>query len=489
MISIAKDSILYLMSIYSSRLIFFICKIFIARILGPRDYGLWSALSLILLYGNFLDLGLVYALAKEVPFYRGKGQTQEINVIRSTVFASITLISTIIGIVILISYSICFGKSSNNLYLVISLLSLVLILQQVKNYFLSYFVAEKNFRAVSLLIICLAFLNAILTVSLVIKFHLFGLPLGLGFGYSLVLLYIFYKYRPTFKFYIDIKKLFTLFKIGFPIMLIAINYTIFFTIDRVLIFKYLGKENLGYYGIASALNGLLILFPASLGVMIFPRLSEKFGAEGEAKNLKESIYMPTIILSYFMPILLGIIYLLLPTAVKIFIPQYLPGVNAGKIALIGIMFFSISVFAQKFLIAINRQVHLLFIVLSALVFKMVLIYIFINRQMGINGAAIAANIVYFVYSISVMIFTFYYCKSNLLESIKYLVKIYLPYVYLLLLLFITYYFKYKLTPYSETTRFHTNCLILIIFIFIPFGLVTYKNLRAYLNLNIFQDKK
>lgn len=487
---IFRDSIGYLIAMYSSRLLSFICKIIIARLLGPGDYGLWSMLALILLYGNFLDLGLVYALVKQVPFYRGKGQIQEINVIRSTIFASITLISTIVGIAILTFYSIYFGKYGNNLSLTISLLSLVLILQQAKNYFLSYFVAEKNFQAVSLLIICLAFLNAILTISLVIKFSLVGLPLGLAFGYFLVLLYIFYKYRPTFKFYIDTKKLLTLLKIGFPIMLIAINYAIFFTIDRVLIFKYMGKENLGYYGIASALNGLLILFPASLGVMIFPRLSEKFGAEGEAKNLKESIYMPTIMLSYFMPILLGIIYLLLPTAVKIFIPQYLPGVNAGKIALMGIMFLSTSLFAQKFLIVINKQVHCLFIILFALLLKIVIIYIFITRQMGIEGVALAANIVYFVFSAFIIMYASYYYKNNLLESVKYLIKIYLPFVYLLLIFIGFGYFKSIpiLNIGNDVRHIYIDFITLVILVLVPFGYFIKKNLSTYLSLNIHQNK-
>lgn len=249
--------------------------------------------------------------------------------------------------------------------------------------------------------------------------------------------------------------------------------------------------DLGYYGIASALTGIMILFSASLGILIFPRLSEKFGAEGEAKNLKESIYMPTIMLSYFMPILLGIIYLLLPTAVKIFIPQYLPGVNAGKIALIGIMFFSISVFAQKFLIAINRQVHLLFIVLSALVFKMVLIYIFINRQMGINGVAIAANIVYFTYSTFIIIFSAYHYKDSFLGSMRYLIKIYFPFAYLLLILFSFSFFKQIpiLNSGNEIIHISISFILLTIFVVVPFVYIVKKNLFTYLNLKVYQDKK
>ena len=367
-----------------------------------------------------------------------------------------------------------------------------MILQQIKNYFLYYFIAEKNFKAVSELIFCLTFFIGSTTVILVTKLRFIGLPLGITLGYLLALFYIFNKYKPIFEFrinYINIKRFFSLIKIGFPIMLVVIAYTLFLTIDRVLIFKYIGKENLGYYSIVFALSGFLILFPVSFGIIIFPRLSEKYGAVGEAKGLKEFIYMPTVMLAYFMAALSGLIYLFLPTAVKIIIPQYIPGINAGRIALAGIMFLSASIFAQKFLIVINRQIQTLFIILSAIALKLVLIYIFINRHMGINGVALAGNIIYFGYSIFIIIFASYYCKISLLESMDYLIKIYLPFIYLLLILLISNYFKQAsiLNIGNEIMHISITFILFTIFVVVPFGYVIKKKLCSFLNLNIYKD--
>jgi O-antigen/teichoic acid export membrane protein len=259
-----KDPVIYLIAIFGSRSAAFLCRIIIARILGPRDYGLWNILVLILIYGNFLHLGLLFALVKEISFCRGKEKWREVDEIRNTVFTSIIIISIIASIIIVIS-SIFFGKHGSYMFVIFCLIGFILILGQIKNYFLCYFIAENNFKAVSASILSLAFVLGSLTTILVIKFRFIGLPLGMALGYPLVLFYIFKKYRPSFGLSINIKRLFSLIKTGFPIMLVVIAYTFFLTIDRVLIFKYIGKENLGFYSIVLFLNSLLILFPISLG--------------------------------------------------------------------------------------------------------------------------------------------------------------------------------------------------------------------------------
>lgn len=475
---IFKDSIIYLIAIYGSKLLSFISKIIIARILGPRDYGLWNILSLILSYGGFLHLGLVYALVKEVSFYRGKSRSEEVDEIKNTVFSSLIIISSLSAVIMLFASIILYGIRQ---YIVFSLIAFILILQQIRNYFLYNFFAEKQFVDVNKLIMWSTFLFSIPTIILVIKFGFVGLPLGITLGHLLVLLYIFNRYKPALKFQINMKRFFSLVKIGLPIMFIFLIYNIFLTLDRILIFKFMGKMNLGYYGIASALTGLVILFPASFGILIFPRISEKYGAVGEPKVLENFIKIPTIVMAYFISVISGLIYLFLPIAIKIFLPQYIPGITVGRIALLGIMFLSVSVFAQKLLITINLQIGCLFIALSALVLKTILTYIFISKHMGIEGVAIAANIVYFVYSAFIIMYASHCCKNNFLKSFKYIIKVYLPFVYLLLILFCFNYFKQLpiLNIENKIIRNYINYIILIIFVIVPFGCVIKKNLSIY----------
>lgn len=68
-----KEAVFYLASRYSAGLFRLISKIIIARILGPKELGLWSFLAIFLIYGDLLHFGLVYALVKEGAFYKGRG--------------------------------------------------------------------------------------------------------------------------------------------------------------------------------------------------------------------------------------------------------------------------------------------------------------------------------------------------------------------------------------------------------------------------------
>lgn len=152
-------------------------------------------------------------------------------------------------------------------------------------------------------------------------------------------------------------------------------------------------------------------------------------------------------------------------------PQYAPGIEAARIALFGTMFLSTGLILQSFLVAINRQIHYLFIILSALALKTALIYIFVSRHAGIGAVAGAANIIYFSYSAFIILFSLsYYCKARVLDSLKYLVKIYLPFAYLLLILF------------APLAMQQARIFLLAALVIIPFGFLIKKNLRILNNL-------
>jgi len=479
-----KDSITYIASIYSSRLLANIFRIVVARVLGPKDFGLWSMFSLILLYGNLLDLGLDYALVKEVAFYRGKGEFQEMIEIKNSALTWVIIISSFCGLVTLLFSALVFSKYGYHFSIILSFIALILVLQQVKNYVMCFFVAEKNFKAVSFFAISLALISGILTTMLVIRFKLVGLPIGLALGYSLTLFYIFSKYKLKFKVQFALKRLISLVKVGFPIMLILIANTLFLTVDRILIFKYLGKENLGYYGVTIFLNNALIMLPILLGVMAFPRLSERYGATENKGQLEEIIQMPTTTVAYIISLLSGLAYIFLPAAVKIIIPQYAPGISAGRMALFGIMFFSVGIFAKNFLVAINRQMYCLFLILFSLLLKIILVLVFIKSQTGIEGVVLATNIVGFIYSIFLILSFCFYCKKRISETARYILKIYFPFFYLALILLVLNYLKsmLRLDFESELRYIIVNSMIWMILIGIPFGFLIKKDILSYLKL-------
>ncbi len=90
--------------------------------------------------------------------------------------------------------------------------------------------------------------------------------------------------------------------------------------------------------------------------------------------------------------------------------------------------------------------------------------------MGINGVAMAMNIVFFAYSTFIIIFVAHHYKNSFLDSMRYLIKIYIPFFYLLLVLLGFIYFKHiNINRINDNI---TQVLIMqMILVVVPFGYI------------------
>lgn len=73
-----------------------------AKILGPGIYGLWNMLNLILTYGRLAHLGVINAMNRDVPLFKGKRDFQKVEEIRraSLGFMSLSTIVATAGIAV-----------------------------------------------------------------------------------------------------------------------------------------------------------------------------------------------------------------------------------------------------------------------------------------------------------------------------------------------------------------------------------------------------
>jgi len=73
-----------------------------AKILGPGVYGLWNMLNLILTYGRLAHLGVINAMNRDVPLFKGKRDFQRVEEIRraSLGFMSLSTIVATAGIAV-----------------------------------------------------------------------------------------------------------------------------------------------------------------------------------------------------------------------------------------------------------------------------------------------------------------------------------------------------------------------------------------------------
>lgn len=431
---IFNDFLNYLGSLVTEKAFLLVSLIIAARLIGPVNYGAWTVLSLILLYGAWIHFGIANALRREIPFYIGKNYSFEAEEIKNIAFSSIMLITISIAFVFFLSVIFLRNRLEPAMTTALLLIPSILILQQIYDNARHFLTAINNFRLVSRLKIIRAFATSILILILVSRFNFIGIPMGLLGGYFVSLTYICRRYAFEWRPLLNIKKSISLLKIGFVIAAAMLMFDFFITIDRLLVYRLMGKVMLGYYSIASNLFDFSILVPTSLGTIVFINLARRYGEKERICNLRDPICLCIQFLAYIIPMIIMITYLFLPYAVAFILPQYAPGIRAAQVASLGLLPLSISIIYSYTLVVINKQLYCLMFFLLALTIKWVLIHILIISGKGIEGVALGSTAVYILFSIFILLYMHSHFKEAILSKVKFILQVYLPFAYLLLVL-------------------------------------------------------
>ena len=369
-----------------------------AKILGPGVYGLWNMLNLILIYGSFAHLGVINAMNRDVPLFKGKRDFQRVEEIRwaSLGFMFVSTIVAGAGIAV----SALFVENSV-LRSSLQVMVLLFLCTQMYSYLQVYLKSDKRFYQMSYQQCVFAAFLPVVTIPLVIVYKLPGFILGqtiaiLAVSFLIIVKFIHFNLRPK----LDIQESIRLIKVGFPIMAVGLLYSLLTTADRWVIASFLGVEQLGYYSLAIMVMGFLSLVPMVIAQQIYPRMAETYGRTSSYTDLKKWIIRQIVMaLGVTAPLLVGV-YFIFPLIVERFLPAYMPGITAMKIILIGLPFLSLTGGFGNFLNTVDKQVHYMAVQGFAVLINLGLNISFVKMGLGINGVAMGTALTYVIYSIT-----------------------------------------------------------------------------------------
>src|SRR5437763_4454570 len=86
---IFKNIAYFLLAMLLARSLGFVQTFFVAKALGPADFGVWVTLMLIVSYGPIGCLGAVETLLKEVPYYLGRNDPDHVRKIENGVMGAV----------------------------------------------------------------------------------------------------------------------------------------------------------------------------------------------------------------------------------------------------------------------------------------------------------------------------------------------------------------------------------------------------------------
>jgi len=87
---------------YLSESLFFVRGFLLAKLFGPSLFGIWTQCKLALLFLQYVQLGTLDGMKREVPLAIGKGDSKRVDTIKSAVFGFVLLFSVGIAITIII---------------------------------------------------------------------------------------------------------------------------------------------------------------------------------------------------------------------------------------------------------------------------------------------------------------------------------------------------------------------------------------------------
>ncbi|MHA2231120.1 MAG: oligosaccharide flippase family protein, partial [Candidatus Hodarchaeales archaeon] len=322
--SILTDTKWVLSSLFLARFLSLAGSVVIARLLGPFLYGTWRALRLILFYSPFLQLGLFDGVSREIPFCKGRDEFQKITEYKSMGMTTSLLVGSFAMMCLLAAPWVFEDRLSSFMSHGLQLMAIVIFFNHIYGFYRYYLVGEGDFALISRMRIMYAAGAAILHVIGVLLFGITGLL------YSLILinfLVVFYLVRNkpiplrVPKWQVVVR----LVRTGIPMLLNGMSDVFFYTVDRLMILAFLGKEQLGLYSVALLAGGLLDHVPAALQTVLLPRIAIQAGAKGTHEDLRKFWLEPLFILAYVMPLIGGLIWIVAPTAIKLILPKYTEG--------------------------------------------------------------------------------------------------------------------------------------------------------------------
>ncbi|GEM_PF-606771 len=425
-----KDVGIYAISAYSAQILDIINGVLIRRFLGATQMGIWSFLQIFLLYAKHAGLGVAAATLRDIPYHRGKGEYEKADEARDLIF-SFTILTSIIAAAGVVIFAIWYRpRTETPFFIGLLVIALVIVLQRVYNLFVSLLRAYKEFIFTGYLNFISSLTSIVFAVVLTWHFQIYGFFAGIILNFLLSIVLILWRTRYRFRFYLSWEKLQPLIHFGLAMLVLDILRSTLMNIDRMMVTRFLGFQELGVYSVALMVNNFIFNFPTLLVAVFPPYFQEAYGKRDRAEDLEKILLIPTLVLSYVLAVLVGIVWIAVPWLVHKILPEYISGITALRLLVVGSFFLALTHGFSTFVITVRKHLILIPILVVLIVFGFVINIYLLTHGYGLAGAAIGTGILYIVYFLTLAFFSFSHIFS-ITGTFKALARVIFPFIYLL----------------------------------------------------------
>lgn len=397
--SIINDTLTYASSNALAQVFGIVNSIALRRFLNPAFMGIWSILQVILSYCGYASFGTTKAMARDYPFHKGKGEFEVAEQIKNMTL-TFTMIMSILPAAGIAGYLFFKGNQLEHAFK-IGLCYLVpfLFLQRYYDLILGLLRADKRFNTVSIVTILSSVGGLLLTFTFVLHWQFYGLLVGTPLLLMSILWIIFKRNPYRFVFFWNVPLLLQELKLGIPLVGTGFLFVFLKGLDRIIIARTMGFEEVGLYSLAMMISGYIYSIPGVFSHVWYPNMQEAYGANSNPEAIRHFLEVPLLTLSVMIPALCTLGIYIMPVLVEVLLPKYIGGIDAMKIYLIGTPFVMIANISSNFLVTLDRFLINIPILMAASLVSFLSMTGLIHAGWGLDGAAWGMVAGFFVYGL------------------------------------------------------------------------------------------
>jgi O-antigen/teichoic acid export membrane protein len=304
--------------------------ILVARFVLPEMLGTFNGIGIIMGYLPILQLGVMNGLNRELPYCFGKGEIEKAKryaavaqfwemALASMAFTVLTLIA--IYCLFQSQYLYAAGFFTYGLSSIYHYYGL--------NYLQILFRTNHDFNKLSNIALIIAFVSLI-SVILVWKWQFYGLCIR-SILLVVIEMYFLWKWKPLFVFPAwNFQAIKEITKIGVPIFIVGIVYSLWTTLQNSMVLKLGGAEQFGLFALAVMIENSMSIVEHSVSQVIYPKMAFEYGSGKGINELVKISFKPIFYVFISLIPFILIAWYILPFAIKILLPNYMNGIEAAR---------------------------------------------------------------------------------------------------------------------------------------------------------------
>ncbi len=340
-------------SSYVALLASLVRSIVVMRLIGPRGRGIQRLVGLIKGYLSTLTIAFRHGASKELPMAVGAQDVRRAAEVEDAVFFSVASLTavTALGMVL---YAIFLSRAGWDTRVALCVGGGLLLAEDMAALYWAVLRSWSRFGILAIGELVRTAAQFVLMIGGAWLMGVTGVMLGWLAGGMVVLLYLDRASRIRTSGRVIWSHLGRLGLVGLPVALISLSDVLLRSIDGTVLVRFYGEEQFGLYSVAMQMAAYLYTIPQAAGFVIWPKVLESYGGE-ETPQRRRRVLLPTTGLAALMPLIGGIAFLMLPSAIDIVVPRFADSVPAAQVLSMGATFLALPLSTNAALVANDRE--------------------------------------------------------------------------------------------------------------------------------------